>query len=1120
LLCLLATAPSLHAQTIRLELSLTVRRSPQSVHITGIIHNRGQDPAYEVKALLRGVDAAPRPVIGELGPGERAEIAWEVDPERWRMEMREIAALRIRYHDVAGTWAGSVTVVGPEADATVEGPAWPDDPRIEVAWRETADGGRAVWWSPVEIELEGIERWRSDDGTAIIEGRLRPATDITGWETSGFLLVLPDDPGVPGKVVSVRIDARSFRSLWRPDLPLLAGWAVLCLIAWLGLAAVPTRARSRLGAGRSSHPTCPSRLLASAPAFATALCLGTAGLMIFPPHLLLLDTTPAGGDYASHIVALDQLREVLLPSGQVYGWSMDQYAGFPLFLFYFPLAFLVLVLLSVALPLTVAMKIGSLAGALLLPVAWYLSLRWLDAPRPARWLAPVAALAFLLIETQSTWGGNLASLLAGEFAYALGFPLAWLAVTHAWKTRDRASGWWPAAVLLALAGLAHGYALVCAALGIGLLALHPRLWWRRGWHVARIGLVAFGLLAWWLVPLLWNLPWTTGFREQWEIGGMAALFPPAIAIAGVLLIAGVARRLLSRDRPALAPGQAWLMGFAAVLFVFYRLGFSLGVVDVRFLPMMHGAILLAGCYELGAWIALAKPDRRPALAAAVIILVSTAAVAAVEYVPSWVRWNMSGMERTSGWPDYHGAMRAIAGDIDEPRVAWEHHPDHNEAGTIRAFEMIPWFAGRATLEGLYFQSTVLAPAIFYLQSEISLRPSCPLPAFECGRFDPAAAVEHLELLGASELIAYTDSLARTLERSAEFQERARSGVYEVFALVEPPSLVEPVGLQPVVDTWPDWRAEAYDWFRAGTDLEVPLVLDDGEGRAWPSVDRYRPRRLPRIPYATRPRVSATILDQAIRIETDAPGHPLLVKVGYHPGWRASDGSVIDLVAPGMMLVTPRSRSFTLEWSAGWPGRLGVVLTALTILALLVGVTRQRRDPGPPGWRLPEARRAGWVGIAALSVLAIATALVMLRRHPPLDYAALLAEGQRRLSDGRFSEAGEIFRRMLSVDTPHTLRDDAAFYQALVALEAGDDDAALRRLRIFLHRFPVSTYRGEALIRLSDLHADRGEAGRALQALEEARITPLTPEHWLAAARGRLERPEGSNADLVPPEIRS
>ena len=1099
LLASFAHVSSLPAQTIQLDTTLTVQRSPEVVRVSATIRNRGRNPAYEVQAELRGVDRGPRALTGELRPGAQARIAWEIEPGRFGGSLKEIAALRIRYHDASGAWASSVSAVGARADANVEGPAWPDDPRVNVTWREGAAGGRAVWWSPAELELEGGERWRSEDGAAKVEGRLRPATDITGWETTAYLLVLPDDPASPGKVVPVGIDARSFRTLWRPDLPLLAGWVGLCIAAWLAAAAVASRRRSGDGASRSA----PDPRLVTLPALATAVCLGTAGLMIFPPRLLVLDTTPAGGDYASHIVALDQLRDVLLPSGRVYGWSMDQYAGFPLFVFYFPLVFLVIALLSVALPLTVAMKIGSLAGALLLPWAWVRSLRWLDAPRPARWLAPVVALAFLLIETHSTWGGNLASLLAGEFAYALGLPLAWLAATHAWKTRDASRGWWPAAVFLALAGLAHGYTLIGAALAIGLLVIHPRFWWRRAWHVARIGLLAFGLLAWWLVPLLGNLPWTNGFRERWEIGGLGSLLPPAVLVACAVLLTGVVVRLASGRRPVLAPGQIWLLAVAAALFVVYRLGYSLGVVDVRFLPLVHVALLLAGCFELGVWIALAAPARRPLLTAACIVMISTGAILGVQYVPSWVRWNMGGMERTSRWPDFRGVMDAVAGGIDQPRVAWEHHPDHNAAGTIRAFELLPWFARRATLEGLYFQSAVLAPAVFYLQSELSLHPSCPLPAYECGRFDPSNSVDHLRLLGAGQLVAYTDSLQRSLASSPDFERRDRSGVYEVFALADPPALVEPVRVHPVVDGWPDWRREAYDWFRAGTDLDVPLILGGDAGSPRPSVDRYRPGGLPRVAYPERPVVRARILNQSIRIETDTPGHPLLVKVGYHPGWRASDGSAIANVAPGMLLVTPRSRTLTLEWSAGWPGRVGLVLTALTMLGLILGVTRLRTDPRPQYLRLPEAKRAGWIGIAALAVLVTASVIVMLRRHPPRDFPALLAEGQRQMADGRLGEADETFRRMLSVVTPHGYRDDAAFYRAIVAREAGDDVAGLRHLRAFLDDFPVSTYRAEALVRLAELYAARGQVDRARLALEEARVAPLAPEHWRATARERL-----------------
>ena len=43
-------------------------------------------------------------------------------------------------------------------------------------------------------------------------------------------------------------------------------------------------------------------------------------------------------------------------------------------------------------------------------------------------LAALFTLPFLLIETNSVWGGNLPSTLAGEFAYSLGLTFAVLTV--------------------------------------------------------------------------------------------------------------------------------------------------------------------------------------------------------------------------------------------------------------------------------------------------------------------------------------------------------------------------------------------------------------------------------------------------------------------------------------------------------------------------------------------------------------------------------------------------------------------------------------------------------------------------------------------------------------------
>jgi len=52
------------------------------------------------------------------------------------------------------------------------------------------------------------------------------------------------------------------------------------------------------------------------------------------PRLLLTGTTPAGGDMGAHVWGPAYLRDVLLPSGKLSGWTADWYAGFPAYQFY------------------------------------------------------------------------------------------------------------------------------------------------------------------------------------------------------------------------------------------------------------------------------------------------------------------------------------------------------------------------------------------------------------------------------------------------------------------------------------------------------------------------------------------------------------------------------------------------------------------------------------------------------------------------------------------------------------------------------------------------------------------------------------------------------------------
>ncbi len=67
----------------------------------------------------------------------------------------------------------------------------------------------------------------------------------------------------------------------------------------------------------------------------------------FKPDLLLLQTTITGGDTPSFVHPADQLRKVLLPSGNPLGWDPGNFAGYPPFQYYNLLPFMLITVLTV-----------------------------------------------------------------------------------------------------------------------------------------------------------------------------------------------------------------------------------------------------------------------------------------------------------------------------------------------------------------------------------------------------------------------------------------------------------------------------------------------------------------------------------------------------------------------------------------------------------------------------------------------------------------------------------------------------------------------------------------------------------------------------------------------------
>ncbi|MGH9192622.1 MAG: hypothetical protein ACRDZ0_09160, partial [Acidimicrobiales bacterium] len=110
------------------------------------------------------------------------------------------------------------------------------------------------------------------------------------------------------------------------------------------------------------------------------------------PSLLVRNTTPAGGDMGAHVWAPAYLRDHLLPSLQLAGWTPDWYAGFPAFHFYMVVPSLLIVVLDAGIHgpaalLPAAVGVGFVAVAV----------RQRHLPRLRNLAVAMAVLAFALV---------------------------------------------------------------------------------------------------------------------------------------------------------------------------------------------------------------------------------------------------------------------------------------------------------------------------------------------------------------------------------------------------------------------------------------------------------------------------------------------------------------------------------------------------------------------------------------------------------------------------------------------------------------------------------------------------------------------------------------------------
>lgn len=658
------------------------------------------------------------------------------------------------------------------------------------------------------------------------------------------------------------------------------------------------------------------------------------------------NTEPAtGGDTGSHFWPLKTLVEHALPQGNIKVWNPGNLGGEPHLVHYFPLPYLVMALISLFAPLGQAFNIGTFLPLFLFPACVFFCFRSLRASFPVPILATIGSLSYAYNESFTMWGGNSLSLLAGQFAhmYAVDFFLILIGCVALEMEHKKFP--WRSILATTAVLLSHFYVALFVPF-VFLAAIfsgEKKFWWERFQRLFKIGLWGLGLSLWFVIPMLDNAKWTTPYALIWYSKNIwKEIFPPLFYPFFVLLAVGAIVFLIRGWKKTL-PEIEWRLNIpiwislCAVSGVFYFLFPKIGLVDIRAFPTLQMAVIFLAVVYFGVLL------RKFFSFFSVLYLLPFLIMAGVWWAhqqvnnfPHWVKWNYSSWSQKEGYSSLLGLSEKLKGDFSDPRVIYENSEKYNLAGTMRVFEMLPYFSGRSTLESVYMQATILAPEAFYLQAAISKTPSCPFPNFPCTPYSLEKHREHLKLMGASQLILSSDEVLEQARKASWLEHQGTFGMWHLYGVKDPVSYVEYLKKLPLFIDQKQFKETFYAWFKA----YQPDTL-------WQVVRG--------IGNLTLPKMRESLLDEGqncdakvevnfdqIDLKTNCPGKFHILKFAYHSSWRSQTNEELYLISPGFIGLIPKQSQVTLKFGQSFLWNLAALLSWIFGILFLAKMWSERK----------------------------------------------------------------------------------------------------------------------------------------------------------------------------------
>jgi hypothetical protein len=653
-------------------------------------------------------------------------------------------------------------------------------------------------------------------------------------------------------------------------------------------------------------------------------------LSYFKPSLILLDTHISGGDTGSFNYPLVYLKDYLLPHGKLIGWSPGWYAGIPMFQYYFSFPFLLAVLLSYLISLNVAFKIITILGTFLLPLATFFSMKLMKFNFPMPIIATILIFPFLFNQGNSMWGGNIPSTLAGEFSFSLSLAFTVLFFGLIYKGMQEKKFIVQNSILFALISLTHVYTMLFAGISsLFLIIKKDRKESVQNFkYLFKVYLISLFIIGFWAIPLLEKMQYRTPFDYIWTIGDIKEIFPDIILPVCALSALGFYMGLKKRDE------RIFFIIFSIIIaLILYKFAIFLKLTDIRFIPFVQLFLAFIAAYFIFNFIE--KKRAKWLLVVLILILVLFWVNKNTTYISFWIEWNYSGYESKQSWSQFN-AINTYLASLPEGRIVHEFSNVHDKFGTVRSFESFPLFAKKPVLEGLFIESGLNAQFVFWIQSEISETPTCPLPRTSCSSFNLENGTKHLKLFNVNYIVATSDKLKNAIRNNSEYTFLKSFDEIEIYKINNTGKYVELAKYEPILAENKNWKKLSYDWFKNPDLIDMPIVFSNENDGMFKSVlQDENLSKLDKIPVDQNCFIDENVTNDEVRIKTSCIGKPLLVKISYYPNWKVEGASKVYHVTPAFMLIFPEKENVRLFYENTILDTVGEVFSIIGIIICIL-----------------------------------------------------------------------------------------------------------------------------------------------------------------------------------------